>query len=410
MARPSVQRADLVIIGGGIAGGALATVMARSGARVVVLERETHYRDHIRGEILWQWGFADARRLGLEEVLLEAGGLIVPRFVLYDEAAEPVRDDLAAEIPGIPGSLNLAHPVACRALIDAAAAAGADVRRGVRDARANPGARPEVSWTEGGRAASATADLVIGADGRRSAVRQQLGVELRIDPPGNCMAGLYVEGLEGIDDQVNVMARERDLLFYAFPQRDGRARLYLTFPVDQHGRLTGEGDAAHRFLEAASPACLPDGERWTAGTVAGPCATYRCSDSRAELPRDDGVVLIGDAAGYENPLQGLGLSFAMRDVRDLSELLLSRHGWKDVPADFGEQRSHLRGLSKLATELDLWINQGYAQQDPAERAARYETALADDVLRTLVSAASLGFDRLPPDLGPREMWERLGVA
>ncbi|HEY1297819.1 MAG TPA: FAD-dependent oxidoreductase [Chloroflexota bacterium] len=55
---------DLIVVGGGIAGSALATVMARSGARVAVLERQSVYRDHVRGEYMQPWGVADAQHLG----------------------------------------------------------------------------------------------------------------------------------------------------------------------------------------------------------------------------------------------------------------------------------------------------------------------------------------------------------
>jgi NADPH-dependent 2,4-dienoyl-CoA reductase/sulfur reductase-like enzyme len=53
---------DLIIAGGGLAGSALAIVMARSGHRVLVVERETRFRDRIRGEML-QHGAA-AKRSG----------------------------------------------------------------------------------------------------------------------------------------------------------------------------------------------------------------------------------------------------------------------------------------------------------------------------------------------------------
>jgi hypothetical protein len=39
--------------------------MARSGARVLIVERETKFRDRIRGEALQPWGVAEARKLGI---------------------------------------------------------------------------------------------------------------------------------------------------------------------------------------------------------------------------------------------------------------------------------------------------------------------------------------------------------
>lgn len=47
---------DIVIVGGGIGGGALATVLAREGIEIVVLERETVFPDRVRGEWIAPWG------------------------------------------------------------------------------------------------------------------------------------------------------------------------------------------------------------------------------------------------------------------------------------------------------------------------------------------------------------------
>ncbi len=49
---------DVVVIGGGIAGNALATVLARAGTAVVVLEQSTAYRDRVRGEYIQPWAWA----------------------------------------------------------------------------------------------------------------------------------------------------------------------------------------------------------------------------------------------------------------------------------------------------------------------------------------------------------------
>ena len=66
---------DVVIVGGGIAGSSLATVMARDGYQVVVLERQTAYRDKVRGEWMACWGVAELLRLNLDKPLLDAGVL-----------------------------------------------------------------------------------------------------------------------------------------------------------------------------------------------------------------------------------------------------------------------------------------------------------------------------------------------
>ncbi len=65
---------DVAIVGGGIAGAALATVLARDGYEVLLLERQTSYRDKVRGEVLCCWGVAEMLALDLEKPLLDAGG------------------------------------------------------------------------------------------------------------------------------------------------------------------------------------------------------------------------------------------------------------------------------------------------------------------------------------------------
>jgi 2-polyprenyl-6-methoxyphenol hydroxylase-like FAD-dependent oxidoreductase len=49
---------DVIVVGGGIAGSALASVLARAGLGVLVVEREERFRDRIRGEGTWSWGVA----------------------------------------------------------------------------------------------------------------------------------------------------------------------------------------------------------------------------------------------------------------------------------------------------------------------------------------------------------------
>jgi menaquinone-9 beta-reductase len=402
---------DFVIVGGGIAGGALATVMARAGARVLVLERQPRYQDHVRGEILWTWGVQVAQRLGIEQTLLDAGALVVRWLDSYDEGApSPDRTDAGAVFSGINGSLNLSHPTACAALADAAALAGADVRMGVRQVDVVPGERPLVRWTaNNGEEQQARAKVVIGADGRRSSVRSQAAIPFQVDAPAHLIAGMLTEGIEGMDQGVNLIAREADLLFFSFPQGAGRARLYFCFPSAERSRFAG-GDGAQKFLLASRLACLHGLAGWDDAQPAGPCATFLAEDSRAPFPMAEGVVLIGDAAGYENPLEGQGLSMALQDVHDVSTALLAGSSLTSAFEAYATARAVRQRLANLGVALQVWANTGFNAQDPQERASRYDHIRNDDVLAALELSFMTGFDSLPQDLTRAELAARLPTA
>src|SRR4051794_6521186 len=79
------RESDVIIVGGGIAGAALATVLARNGIAVTMLERQEQYQDIIRGEFLGTWGIAEAVQLGLGDCLLEGGAWPLRWWRQWDE-------------------------------------------------------------------------------------------------------------------------------------------------------------------------------------------------------------------------------------------------------------------------------------------------------------------------------------
>jgi 2-polyprenyl-6-methoxyphenol hydroxylase-like FAD-dependent oxidoreductase len=64
----------LVTVGGDLGGAALAKAMAERGYRVLVIERETQFKDRVRGEFVFPWGVAEAKALGVYDALMQAGG------------------------------------------------------------------------------------------------------------------------------------------------------------------------------------------------------------------------------------------------------------------------------------------------------------------------------------------------
>ena len=394
-------QADVVIVGAGIAGSALATVLARAGTSVLVLERATEYRDRVRGEWLAPWGVIEARRTGLYDVLLGAGGHHLRVNVAWDETIAPADAeaqalDMTTLVPDVPGPLCLGHPTACHALAAAARAAGADVVTGVTEVRVVVGPRPSVEWEVDGVMHRTACRLVVAADGRASTVREQTGIALHRDPAHHLFGGLLVEDLDWPAD-TQAIGTDADVHYLVFPQGGGRARLYLGFALPERRRFTG-ADGAREFLRAFDLPCLPYGRQIAAATPAGPCAAFTNEDAWTDEPFVDGVVLIGDAAGWNDPIIGQGLSISLRDVRIVSELLL---GGDDVwtPALFAsyreERRERMRRL-RFSAALNAHLRAEFGA-DATARRQRVAARLAEDgtLLMPLLGVPFLGPEQVP---------------
>ena len=327
----TAERRDAVVIGGGIAGSALAAALAGDGYDVLLLERQTVYRDKVRGEVINCWGVVELLRLGLERQLLDAGGTYIDRFIGFDEIVDPETAranalHLDEMLPGIRGVLDVGHPEACEALATAAAEAGATVVRGIGDVTVTGGPHPSVRYEYNDIEYEAPCRLVVGADGRTSTVRRQLGISLTQTPPNSLGGGMLVEDLHEWPANVTSIGTEKDLLYFVFPRAGAKARLYLLHDVAQKGRFAGPTRQAD-FLRAFQLDCIPHSEMFATATPSESCAFYPMNDAWTDGPVVPGAVLIGDAAGWTDPVGGQGLSIALRDARLVRDALRSSSAW-----------------------------------------------------------------------------------
>lgn len=394
---------DLAIVGGGIGGSALAKVMADAGKTVLLLEQSEVYEDRVRGEWIAPWGVAEVHRLGLYDLLIAAGGHHLTRHVTYDETLPPDQAEAAA-LPlnffkeGVPGPLCLRHPVHCQALFDAAKAAGATALRGVRVLEAEGGERPGVVFEHGGQRQEAQARLLVGADGRTSQVRETMGIGLHQDRPHHWFAGLLVDDVEGWSPDLQAIGTEGDFGFLAFPQGGGRVRVYGGYSLEQTKRFKG-ADGARRFLDAFAMSCSPANRHLVAGRPAGPLFSYVNADSWTDEPFAPGVVLIGDAAGWNDPILGLGLSITYRDVRIVSELLKGGEAWETLSfAGYGEERAERMRRLRFTAKLQAALDMEFGEEARERRRSVFRRAAADPTLKAHAYAVMAGPESLPPEM------------
>lgn len=408
---------DVVIVGGGIAGASLAAALAASGLAVEVLESTERFEDRVRGESMMPWGVAEAAELGAAEVLLAAGAHVAPVWRRYSEgSAEPREIPVGLLVSGVGGTLNLAHPVACQALLDHAGAAGATVRRGVRRVTVTPGgAGPMVGFDDHrGRRIERRPALVVGADGRGSAVRRGAGIVLESAEMTDYVAGLLLEGVaEPADGETpaDLMAEHAHGLCLLTRQGGGRARAYHVVPPALRLRYAGPG-GAERFVADLAGAGVEELAAAVAGArPAGPCAAFPGTDTWTDTPYANGVVLVGDAAGHSDPAIGCGLSIALRDARLVRDLVSAGARTADDFAPYGEERRERMRRLRLVARLVI-----SAAVDPAgDRSARRRrladaSASFDPTVFPLLLAMFAGPETIPAELVDEAVVERISAA
>jgi 2-polyprenyl-6-methoxyphenol hydroxylase-like FAD-dependent oxidoreductase len=231
-----------------------------------------------------------------------------------------------------------------------------------------------------------------------SQVREAAGIKLHQDRPHHWFAGLLVEDAKDWPDDLQAIGTEGDFAFLAFPQGAGRVRIYGGYALDQRSRFAGpEGRAM--FLQAFRMRSAPKNIHLAEARAAGPLFSYFNNDSWTDQPCAPGVVLIGDAAGWNDPIIGLGLSITYRDVRIVSEILKATDDFARADfASYGEERRERMRRLRFTASLQAALDMEFGDQARERRRSFHERSGLDPSLGMHVFAVMAGPENSPAEI------------
>jgi 2-polyprenyl-6-methoxyphenol hydroxylase-like FAD-dependent oxidoreductase len=345
---------DAIVVGGGLGGSALAEQLARAGHDVLVLERETEFKDRVRGENMLPWGVAAARRLGILNDLIAAGGNPAGTWTTYAMGQPSPPRDLRVTTPGGDTMLNMFHPDIQEAVIARAAAADATVLRGatVLGIKAADGTPPAVTYEFDHKLVTENARIVVGADGRFSQMRAWGGFDVNRDPEFLTIAGTLLEGTDVPDTGAYLCMGPGFASFWA-PLGDRKSRTYFIYPTAAGKRGLSGKNKVGEFLHAVESVGTPASWIENAQSI-GPLAEFAGADRWVESPTKNGVVLIGDAAASSDPSWGCGLSLTLTDVEHLANQLKNNSDWDAAIGDYAHQHDEYYGALH---RIHQWMRQ-----------------------------------------------------
>jgi len=121
-----------------------------------------------------------------------------------------------------------------------------------------------------------------------------------------------------------------------------------------------------------------------------------------------GVVLVGDAAGWNDPITGQGLSITLRDVRVVTELLRAGADWSvGAFAPYVEERAERMRRLRFGAQLQSVMHNEFGPAAIARR-QRMRAVFAEDPMAFMPLAATMmGPEVAPPEVFTPEAWARL---
>ena len=352
--------ADVVVIGGGPGGSTAATMLARKGVRVLLLEREQFPRDHV-GESLLPASIPVFEELGVLPTIEDSGFL--PKrgaTMVWGRETTPWSWYFRETNQRYPHSYQVWRPQFDQLLLENSASNGVDVRQGchVSEVLFEDGKATGVRYTgeDGGRR-TARAQFVVDASGQSALLARRVKLRRWDSFFRNLAVYGYFAGAQRLPrpDETNIFIESYPRgWIWDIPLHTGCASVGAV--VDS--RTGGDGirrKGTRRFLtDQIAQAPYTAKMLRNAELASGPFVAKDWSYVSEQL-FGDGFILVGDAACFVDPLFSSGVHLALMSgvlaaayvVAALKDESIRDAAGKMYAELYHKEYSHFRDLVRL---------------------------------------------------------------
>lgn len=309
---------EVIIVGAGVLGSAMAAVLARDGRRVTVVERDMKEPDRIVGELLQPGGYRALRELGLEDAVEGLDAHVVNGYVIHDlESQTEVEIPYPQQENSIQGGRAFHHG---RFIMGLRRAALAEpnvkfVEGTVTSLEEEDGSVTGIQYREkdSGIIKEVHAPLTVVADGCFSKFRKNL-ISGKAKVSSHFVGCIMKDSPQFKPNHAElVLANPSPVLIYQISSNETRVL------VDIRGEMPRD---LMRYMSEKIYPQLPEHlkESFMSALQNDRLRTMPASFLPPAPVNKQGVLLLGDAYNMRHPLTGGGMSVVLNDV----------HIWRDL--------------------------------------------------------------------------------
>jgi 2-polyprenyl-6-methoxyphenol hydroxylase-like FAD-dependent oxidoreductase len=327
---------DVIVVGARCAGSPTAMLLARRGCRVLLVDRATFPSDTISTHVIQPLGAAKLESWGLLDKLIRTG---CPAIDTYSFDFGPIKLSGSPGTTDAPNAYCARRTILDKLLADAAVDAGAELREGFSlsellfdDGRV-VGVRGRTSE---GATVEERAEIVIGADGRRSRVAEAVHAgSYHQKPPLLAPCYSYWSNLPQHEFATYVRPYRG---FAMAPTHDGLTMIVGGWPHAELDRV--KDDLETHFYEILD--LVPEvAERVRDAKREAPFAGVP-TPNYFRKPFGPGWALVGDAGYLKDPITAQGISDAFRDAEQFAaafdEFSSGARSYSDAMHDYQRKR------------------------------------------------------------------------